>query len=111
MVALSSRLMQSQSTLPPRCDCQQSSLADGELGHCRKAEQSRNYTSEKIGVFCCQLFWRGPSLARLRNKLPFVLAYDTRYWRHLGLGILGAAGVAQEFWHVNPLGRWWLMGG
>jgi hypothetical protein len=55
----------------------QSALADGKLGLCANTEKLRRFFFETVLMIGCETFKRGPFLAAMTHKLPFILANRT----------------------------------
>src|SRR5262249_25360832 len=82
-------------------------LADPELGLCADARQARLLLPDLVGVIGSQLVERRPLLSAPADVLALVLADVTAVTWDRGLGILGAAGCAEEAGipHQTPRGN------
>ena len=59
---------------------------------------------DALAVIGAERFMRGPGLAFPAHILAFVLAHRAVFGGLVGLGVLGAAGAANEFGHVRLSG-------
>jgi hypothetical protein len=63
--------------IPSRRLHKQSALADSKFGFGANAEKSRRFFFETVSMIGCQTVKRGPFLAAMAYKLPFILANRT----------------------------------